>query len=136
MDTWSSKEGVSAQARVSLWSFWEYASFVMNSIVFLAIGLEVHLDDLLHSWQLMLLATGAVLLGRVLSVYGLTPISNLFSERISYRWQHIMVWGGIRGALSLALALSLERAFPYRNQVLAAMLPFSNQVCRERRRQK
>lgn len=112
--------GMSPQTRVSLWSFWDYASFVMNSIVFLVIGLQVHLDDLLRSWQLMLLAAGAALLGRALSVYGLAPISNLFTERISYRWQHIMAWGGIRGALSLALALSLDRAFPYRSQVLAA----------------
>jgi CPA1 family monovalent cation:H+ antiporter len=112
--------GMSAQARVSLWSFWEYASFVMNSIVFLVIGLQVRLVDLLRSWQLMLLAAGAVLLGRALSVYGLTPLSNLFTEKISLRWQHIMAWGGIRGALSLALALSLERSFPYRSHVLAA----------------
>jgi CPA1 family monovalent cation:H+ antiporter len=112
--------GMSPQTRVSLWSFWDYASFVMNSIVFLVIGLQVHLVDLLRSWQLMLLAAGLVLLGRVLSVYGLTPLSNLFTERISYRWQHLMVWGGIRGALSLALALSLDRTFPYRSQVLAA----------------
>jgi len=112
--------GMSPQTRVSLWSFWDYASFVMNSIVFLVIGLQVHLDDLFQSWQLVLLAAGAVLLGRVLSVYGLTPISNLFTERISYRWQHIMAWGGIRGALSLALALSLGPNFPYRSRVLAA----------------
>jgi len=112
--------GMSPQTRVSLWSFWEYASFVMNSIVFLIIGLEVHLDDLIRSWKLLLLAAGAALLGRSLSVYGLTPISNLFTERIPYRWQHIMAWGGIRGALSLALALSLDRAFPYQSRVLAA----------------
>jgi CPA1 family monovalent cation:H+ antiporter len=112
--------GMSPQARVSLWSFWDYASFVMNSMVFLVIGLLVHLGDLLRNWRLMLLAAGAVLLGRALSVYGLTPLSNLFTERISFRLQHVMVWGGIRGALSLALALSLDRAFPYRSQVLAA----------------
>jgi CPA1 family monovalent cation:H+ antiporter len=112
--------GMSPQTRISLWSFWEYASFVMNSIVFLIIGLEVHLDDLVRSWKLLLLAAGAALLGRALSVYGLTPVSNLFTERISYRWQHILAWGGIRGALSLALVLSLDRAFPYRSRVLAA----------------
>jgi Na+:H+ antiporter len=112
--------GMNPQTRVSLWSFWDYASFVMNSIVFLVIGLQVHLGDLLQSWRLVLLAAGAALLGRTLSVYGLAPLSNLFTERISYRWQHIMTWGGIRGALSLALALSLDRAFPYRGHVLAA----------------
>jgi len=113
-------QGMSPQTRVALWSFWDYASFVMNSLVFLLIGLQVHLVDLLESWQLVLLAAGAVLLGRVLSVYGLAPISNLFTERIPYRWQHVMAWGGIRGALSLALALSLDLDFPHRSSVLAA----------------
>jgi len=112
--------GMSPQTRISMWSFWDYASFIINSIVFLVIGLEVRLDDLLRSGQLVLLAAGAVMLGRALSVYGLAPISNLMAERISYRWQHIMVWGGTRGALSLALALSLDRTFPDRSQLLAA----------------
>jgi monovalent cation:H+ antiporter, CPA1 family len=112
--------GMNHQTRVALWSFWGYASFFVNSIVFLVIGLQVHLVDLLRSWQLVLLAVGVVLLGRALSVYGLTPLSNLFTEKVSYRWQQIMVWGGIHGTLSLALALSLDRTFPYRSQVLAA----------------
>ncbi len=113
-------KGMSPQTRVALWSFWNYASFVMNSIVFLLIGLQVHLIDLIHYWQLVGLAAGAVLLGRFLSVYGLAPISNLFTEKIPFRWQHIMAWGGIRGALSLALALSLDLNFPERSRVLAA----------------
>jgi CPA1 family monovalent cation:H+ antiporter len=54
----------------------------------------------------------------VLVVYGLVPVSNLFSPKIPFRWQHIMVWGGMRGALSLALVLSLGQDFPYRDQLL------------------
>jgi CPA1 family monovalent cation:H+ antiporter len=38
--------------------------------------------------------------------------------KIPLRWQHVAVWGGLRGALALALALSLEGAFPYREQIL------------------
>jgi len=37
---------------------------------------------------------------------------------ISFVWQHVLVWGGLRGALSLALALSLDSAFPYRDEIL------------------
>ena len=50
---------------------------------------------------------------------GSFPISNLFSFKIPLRWQHVLVAGGIRGALALALALSLETTFPYRQQILA-----------------
>jgi Na+:H+ antiporter len=107
------------RTRIALWSFWEYFSFLVNSLLFLLIGLEVHVAEFLHAWRPTLLAVGAVLLGRVLSVYGLIPISNFFSFRIPLRWQHILVAGGIRGALALALALSLETTFPYRQQILA-----------------
>jgi CPA1 family monovalent cation:H+ antiporter len=64
------------------------------------------------------LAIGAVLLGRALSVYMLIPLSNRFTEKITLRWQHVAVWGGLRGALALALALSLNSAFPYREEIL------------------
>jgi CPA1 family monovalent cation:H+ antiporter len=53
-----------------------------------------------------------------LSVYLLVPLSNRFAEKIPLRWQHVAVWGGLRGALALALALSLTAAFPYREQIL------------------
>ncbi len=113
------RTGMSPRTRVALWSFWEYASFVVNSLVFLLIGLQVRIGTLLHAWRPTLLALATVVLGRVLSVYGLVPIGNLFSLKIPLRWQHVLVAGGIRGALSLALALSLPRTFPYREQILA-----------------
>ncbi len=111
--------GMSPRTRIALWSFWEYFSFVVNSLVFLLIGLQVRVGTLLHAWRPTLLAIATVVLGRTLSVYGLIPISNLFSLKIPLRWQHILVAGGIRGALSLALALSLASTFPHREQILA-----------------
>lgn len=113
------RTGMSPRTRVALWSFWEYASFVVNSLVFLLIGLQVRIGTLLHAWRPTLLALGTVVLGRVLSVYGLVPAGNLFSQKIPLRWQHILVAGGIRGALALALALSLPSTFSYREQILA-----------------
>ena len=110
--------GMSPRTRVAMWSFWEYLSFVINSIVFLLIGLEVRVTEILHAWHGTLLAIGAVLLGRAISVYAVAPINNIFAEKISIRWQHVLVWGGMHGALSLALALSLDQTFPYRDQIL------------------
>ena len=111
--------GMSPRTRIALWSFWEYLSFVVNSLVFLLIGLQVRVGTLLHDWRPTLLAIAAVILGRVLSIYGLVPFSNFHGRRISTAWQHVLVAGGIRGALALALALSLGRTFPYREQILA-----------------
>ena len=112
------KTSMSPRTLAAMQSFWEYVAFVMNSLVFLLIGLEVHIGALLHAWRPLLFAIAAVLIGRALSVYTLVPFSNLFATRIPFRWQHVAVWGGLRGALALALALSLDSTLPYRAQIL------------------
>lgn len=112
------KKGMTGPAKAALESFWEYLAFVMNSLVFLLIGLEVPVDSLAHAWRPILFAIAAVLIGRSLSVYLLVPVSNIFAQRIPISWQHVMVWGGLRGALALALALSLDNTFPYRDRIL------------------
>ena len=112
------RRDMSAPARMAVISFWEYVAFVMNSLIFLLIGLEVHIDGLASAWRPVLLAVAAVLVGRALSVYLLVPASNVFAKKIPMRWQHVIVWGGLRGALALALALSLEGSLPDRGLVL------------------
>ena len=111
--------GMSARTRVAMESFWDFFAFVINSLVFLLIGLEVRLPRLLQNWRSVLLGIVAALAARMVAVYLFVPVSNFFSEKISFRWQHILVWGGLRGALALALALSLDRTFPYRSDILA-----------------
>jgi Na+:H+ antiporter len=112
------QKGMSAQTRTALESFWEYVAFVMNSLVFLLIGLEVHINSVAQAWRPVFFAIAAVLIGRALSVYPLVSVSKFFAEDIPLRWQHVMVWGGLRGALALALALSLDSTFPYRDRLL------------------
>lgn len=108
----------SAQTKTALESFWAYVAFIMNSLVFLLIGLEIHVDALARSWSPIVLSVGAVLVGRAVSVYLLVPVSNIFADKIPLHWQHVIVWGGLRGALALALALSLDSTFPGRGQLL------------------
>jgi CPA1 family monovalent cation:H+ antiporter len=119
MGNLGARYGMSPRTRIALWSFWEYASFVINSIVFLLIGLQVRIADLLIGWRAVLLAVSAVVLGRMLAVYSLVPLSTTFGPKIPRSWQHVLVLGGMRGALSLALALSLDAKFPYRSEILA-----------------
>ncbi len=71
------RTSMSPRTRIALWSFWEYLSFIVNSLVFLLIGLQVRVGTLLRDWRATLLAIATVVLGRALSVYGLVPISNL-----------------------------------------------------------
>ena len=100
-------QGMSPTTRIVLFNFWEYLAFLTNSLVFILIGLQVNIPSLISSWQPILWAIGGVIVARLLVVYPLSWIINRFGEPISLRWQHILTWGGLRGALSLALALSL-----------------------------
>ena len=99
--------GMSPTTRIVLFNFWEYVAFLANSLVFLLIGLQVNIPNLIAEWQPILWAIGAVLLARVIVVYGFGWIMNRFDEPASLTWQHVLAWGGLRGAVSLALALSL-----------------------------
>jgi CPA1 family monovalent cation:H+ antiporter len=112
------KHEMGPQTKTALEAFWEYVAFVMNSVIFLLIGLEVHVGSLLRSYRIVLLAILAVLIGRALSVYLLVPATNAIAEQIPFRWQHVLFWGGLRGALALALALSLDNSFPHRGRLL------------------
>ncbi len=115
---YGSQTGMSPRTRVAVWSFWEYVAFLVNSLVFLLIGVEVHVAQILESWWTILLAIGAVLLGRVIVVYMLSPLSGRLGEPIPSRWNPVMIWGGLHGSVSIALALSLPLDFPHRATLL------------------
>lgn len=85
---------------------WEFAGFVANSLIFLLIGLALEVEVLAGAWWVVLVAFAASLAGRALSVYSLSPLLR-GRLAIPLGFRHVMVWGGLRGALSLALALSL-----------------------------
>jgi CPA1 family monovalent cation:H+ antiporter len=103
-------QGMSPTTRIVLFNFWEYVAFLANSLVFLLIGLQVHIPTLAAAWQPVLWAVAAMLAARVVVVYGLSWVMNRWTEPVPLRWQHVLTWGGLRGAISLALALSLPAA--------------------------
>lgn len=106
--------GMSPTTRIVLFNFWEFAAFVANSFIFLLIGLQIELSSLFESWQVIGIAIAAVLIARAVTIYGLAWVGR----DIPFRWQHVLNWGGLRGAISLALALSLPLALgEARNQL-------------------
>jgi CPA1 family monovalent cation:H+ antiporter len=96
--------GMSSSTRIVVFNFWEFMSFLANSFVFLLIGLVVDLDLLLDNWQAILWGILAALLSRLLVVFGLFPTT----KTIPVKWKQIIYWGGLRGAISLALVLGLS----------------------------
>jgi CPA1 family monovalent cation:H+ antiporter len=101
--------GMSPTTRILVTNFWEYMAFISNSILFLLIGLVIDITELALKGQSILLAILAVLLARAIIVYGLSWLGR----DIPLKWRHVLFWGGLRGAISLALALSLPLALGY-----------------------
>lgn len=112
--------GMSASTRIAVDTFWEYVAFGLNSIIFLLIGFEVRVSALVSAWQQILIAYLAVIAARagVMALVGL--LLRRTSERMPMSWSWVLTWGGMRGALSMVLALGLGVAFPHWN-VLVTM---------------
>ena len=113
--------GMSPTTRIILNHFWEYVAFLANSLVFLLIGLDVNLPRLATAWQPILLAIVAVLLARMVVIYGLGLVANRLGEPVPRKFSHVLAWGGLRGAISLALALSLPLTLRQDRSLLTAM---------------
>lgn len=100
---------ISPSVAGSLEHFWEYLAFVANSLIFLLVGLQVDLGALLGAWHILVWTIIAMMIARAVVVYGLVPIAGRLpgAEEIDRRYQTVMYWGGLRGAIALAIALSL-----------------------------
>ena len=117
----SRRFGFSTQGRVLVMELWEFAAFIANSLVFLLIGLAMARVPFTNLGVTPLaLAIVLVLIGRAITVY---PLSLIFRQS---RWavplpqQHVLWWGGLRGALALALALSLPDGVARRDDIIIA----------------
>lgn len=113
-----SRSGMSAATRDAVDSFWEFAAFVVNSLVFLLIGLQVDIALLQKYGMQISVAVGAILVARAAVVYGLAPFCSTKLRPIQWSWRHLLWWGGLRGSLCMALALSLPTSLPYREEIL------------------
>ncbi len=128
MGNFKSLNAISERGKEAAQAFWEYAAFVSNSLVFLLIGMHEAHQNFLAIWLPAVTAIALVTLGRAVAIY---PCCLLFSRsriRIASKHQHVLFWGGLRGALALALALGLPAAVPLREQIISisfAVVAFS-----------
>lgn len=90
-------------------SFWEYMAFVANALIFLLVGLRVELPALLETAPLLFWVIVAMLVSRALVVYTLVPLVTRLpgSQTMDRRYKGVIYWGGLRGAIALAIVLSL-----------------------------
>jgi monovalent cation:H+ antiporter, CPA1 family len=106
------KTAIRPSNKEAIRTFWEIAAFVGNSIAFLYIGLRTDLLELSQSAELILVAYAAVLVARVATVYPILTVFDRLSKtaerKIPLKWRNIAMLGGMKGALSIALATSIS----------------------------
>lgn len=118
MGNFGSRSSMSATTRLAVDAFWEYAAFIAESLVFLLIGMQIKYSLLVKYSPYILAGIVAILIARAVVVYTLSALSQNKQHPIPTKWQNILFWGGLRGSLCMAMALSLPANFPQRELLI------------------
>jgi CPA1 family monovalent cation:H+ antiporter len=111
---------MSAQTTITVFNTWATGAFIVNTFIFLVIGAQTPVRELLSFADLILPAIALVLLGRALAVYPLSTLANrVFESTVGLDYQHVLVWGGLHASIPIALVLGLPPAFPLRSEMRA-----------------
>ncbi|HEY6163416.1 MAG TPA: sodium:proton antiporter [Nitrososphaeraceae archaeon] len=99
---------MSLKVRTAVFNFWEMAAFFANSVAFLYLGISMNILRIAENFPLIALAFVAVLVARAVSTYPILAVTNrLTREKIPVIWRHVIMLGGMRGAISVALVASI-----------------------------
>jgi CPA1 family monovalent cation:H+ antiporter len=126
--SYGSLGAISPAGREAVESFWEYIAFVANSVIFLLIGVQEAHQAFFEVWGATLAAIVLVVAGRAAAIYPGCALFRRGGRPVEAAHQHVLFWGGLRGALALALALGLPQAVPHRDEIITvafAVVAFS-----------
>jgi CPA1 family monovalent cation:H+ antiporter len=98
-------------------TFWSIAAFFANTVVFMLVGARIEVGRIVQHPFIILLTLVLVIVARLVVVYGVLPFLGVPQRA----WQHVIALSGIRGGISLALALSLPHALPFRDDIVDAV---------------
>ncbi|MBW4619350.1 MAG: sodium:proton antiporter [Cyanosarcina radialis HA8281-LM2] len=122
LGNFGSRIGMNPRTRVIVSEFWEFLAFFVNSIVFLLIGDQIRFDVLGQNLHIIVTTLVAMLIARAIAIYSLSAISNRLTEfSIPLKEQTVIWWGGLRGSVSIALALSVPVILPAREEIVATV---------------
>ena len=110
--------GMSARTQEAIDTVWEFLAFVLTAIIFLLVGLAITATDIIGAAGAIGVGIVSVLVGRAIVTYGLlgggARIVRGRERAIPVGWLHVLFWSGLRGAVAVALALSLPADVPQR----------------------
>ncbi len=126
------RTGMSERTREAIDAIWEFIGYLANSLLFLLLGIEIGASNFTEAISGILWALGGVIVGRVLMIYMLIPLHDLLAGKLTRNtgklhrflpsprpipssWRPLLVLSGLRGALSIALVLSLPVTLAQRN---------------------
>jgi CPA1 family monovalent cation:H+ antiporter len=122
LGNFGSRIGMNPRTRIIVSDFWEFLAFFVNSIVFLLIGDQIRFAILGENLGAIAVTIAGVMLTRAIAIYGLGSLSNrLAQSEIPVPDRTVLWWGGLRGAVSIALALSVPESLPGREVVIATV---------------
>jgi len=104
------RTSMSEETRTTMTKFWEVVTFMVTSFAFLLLGLKADLGLMITYLPYIIAAFAAMLVARILSVYPIVGFTALLGERIPDSWTRVLAFAGLRGAVSVALALSLPES--------------------------
>lgn len=119
---------ISERGKEAVQTFWEFAAFIANSLVFLLIGMHEADRNFTAIWTAAAIAIAVTVLARAVAIYPCCLLFARSSLRVPMKHQHVLFWGGLRGALALALALGLPPDVPRRDEIVTisfAVVAFS-----------
>jgi monovalent cation:H+ antiporter, CPA1 family len=109
-------------AEVETWhTFWESFAFIANGVLFLLIGVVIDAGLIVDNLDAIAIAILAVAISRPLAIFPVMPLVTRLTRlpEISRQNELVLVWGGLRGGVALALALSIPDALPEQETFVA-----------------
>lgn len=119
---------VSTGIRKLFHKYWDYLGFVTNSILFFVIGIPLLAVESYQSSAvplILILVTPFVIMmfSRAVVIYSGSAFLRIFRVRIPLQWQNVLILGGLRGGIAVALVLSLSSEYQFKDLFISIVVP-------------